>query len=112
MSTLFSQNASLAGDYASGLLQAITALGVVAAFTFLVLRFTALRGALGQRGKLLNIEESLRLDPRNSLLIVRVEQRRLLIATHTDGSARLLAELSRAEPLCAERTASAAPGES
>jgi flagellar biogenesis protein FliO len=98
MGTLLYESASLAGDYVSGLLQAALALALVAAFAFLVLRFTSLRALLAQRGKLLSVEESLRLDPRNNLLIVRVEQRRLLIATHTDGAAQLLAELPSTEP--------------
>jgi flagellar biogenesis protein FliO len=99
MGSLLSAGASL-GDYLSGLLQALAALGVVAAFAFLVLRFGALRGALGPRGQRLSIEDRLRLDARSQLLIVRVEQRRLLIATHTEGAARLLAELGEpvAEP--------------
>jgi flagellar biogenesis protein FliO len=99
MGSLLSASASL-GDYLSGLLQALAALGVVAAFAFLVLRFGALRAALGPRGQRLNVEDRLRLDARNQLLIVRVEQRRLLIATHSEGAARLLAELGEpaAEP--------------
>jgi flagellar biogenesis protein FliO len=92
MGSLLSASTSL-GDYLSGLLQALAALGVVAAFAFLVLRFGALRSALGPRGQRLSIEDRLRLDARSQLLIVRVEQRRLLIATHTEGPARLLAEL-------------------
>lgn len=106
MSTLLYESASLAGDYVSGLLQAALALAVVAAFAFLVLRFTSLRALLARRGKLLSVEESLRLDPRNSLLIVCVEQRRLLIATHTNGAAQLLAELPSTE-----RTAEASAAE-
>jgi flagellar biogenesis protein FliO len=92
MGSLLSASASL-GDYLSGQLQALAALGVVAAFAFLVLRFGALRAALGPRGQRLSVEDRLRLDARSQLLIVRVERRRLLIATHTEGAARLLAEL-------------------
>lgn len=97
MGTLLYESASLTGDYVSGLLQAAAAVALVAAAAFLVLRFSSLRSALTQRDKLVSVEERLRLDPRNSLLIVRVEQRRLLIATHADGAAQLLAELP-AEP--------------
>jgi flagellar biogenesis protein FliO len=92
MSSLLSAGAAL-GDYLSGLLQALAALGAVAACAWLALRFGALRGALGPRSQRLSVEDRLRLDARSQLLIVRVEQRRLLIATHTDGAARLLAEL-------------------
>lgn len=84
------------GDYLSGLLQALAALGVVAAFAFVALRLGALRGALSARGQRLSVEDRLRLDARSQLLIVRVEQRRLLIATHADGAARLLTELGEA----------------
>lgn len=114
MGSLLSASASL-GDYLSGLLQALAALGVVAAFAFLVLRFGALRAALGPRGQRLSVEDRLRLDARSQLLIVRVEQRRLLIATHTEGAARLLAELDEAAaeqagaPLAATRPGTPPP---
>jgi flagellar protein FliO/FliZ len=92
MSSLLSASAAL-GEYLSGLLQALAALAAVAACAWLALRFGALRGALGARSQRLSVEDRLRLDARSQLLIVRVEQRRLLIATHTDKAACLLAEL-------------------
>jgi flagellar biogenesis protein FliO len=98
MASLLSASAVL-GDYLSGLLQALATLGAVAACAWLALRSGALRGALGPRSQRLDIEDRLRLDARSQLLIVRVEQRRLLIATHTDSAARLLAELGTGSEL-------------
>jgi flagellar biogenesis protein FliO len=112
MGTLLDQGATFAGDYVSGLLQALLALIAVAALAFVLLRSGALRGALTPRGRLLNVEETLRLDARNGLAIVRVEQRRLLLATSAEGSPRLLLELPAAnEPQPAPRAAAVPPPE-
>jgi flagellar biogenesis protein FliO len=109
MGQLLDESATLSGDYLAGLSSAALALLAVAGVAFAVLRFAALRGALGPRGKLLGVEESLRLDPRNQLVIVRVEGRRLLIATHSDATARLLAELSPGSPGALETAAPDGP---
>jgi hypothetical protein len=45
-------------------------------------------------GKAVQIEARLPLDTRSALLVVRVEGRRLLLATHSQAPARLVAELS------------------
>jgi len=101
MSPLHQAAGSLAGDYTSSLLQAVVVLALTAALAYLSLRFGAARGLLGgllggSRGKQLQIEESVRLDARNQLVIVQVEGRRLLLATHAQEAARLLLELGPA----------------
>lgn len=94
MSTLLQAGASLLSDYTASLLQAVVVLALTAALAYLSLRFGAARGLLGPRGgKGLQVESSVRLDARSQLLIVRVEGRRLLLATHAQGAARLLLEL-------------------
>ena len=96
---------TLAGGYVAGLLQALLALAVVAGLAYLGLRFAPRGGLFSRRGKLLGVEETLRLDARSCLLIVQVEGRRLLVATHSQAGATLLTELGP-EPLPGE-TASA-----
>lgn len=77
-------------------LQAIVVLALVVAVAWTVRR--VLRQARRTRGtEQLAIEERLSLDLRNALVIVRVAERRLLLATSDHGPARLVAEL-RAEP--------------
>jgi flagellar biogenesis protein FliO len=68
---------------------------ITAALAYLSLRFGAARGLWsGARGKQLQIEERVHLDAKNQLLIVRVEGRRLLLATHAQGAAQLVVELA------------------
>lgn len=105
MTTLSQAASSLATDYALSLLQAVVVLGLTAALAYLTLRFGAARGLLGRtRGKLIQIEESVRLDGKSSLLIVRVEGRRLLVSTHAQSTPQLVLELA---PHAAEVTVSA-----
>jgi flagellar biogenesis protein FliO len=93
MSSLL-EAASGLSDYASSLVQAVVVLAATAALAYVSLRFGAARGLLGAgRGKLLQIEDRVRLDARSQLLIVQIEGRRLLLATHTHDAARLLLEL-------------------
>lgn len=94
------------GSAAFSLLSALCALALLAALTWLVLRLrtsAALRGSANLR-----IEERVALDLKGSLLIVRVDSRRLLLATSDRGPARLLAELAPApastEPLLERET--------
>jgi flagellar biogenesis protein FliO len=90
---------ALASDYATSLLQVLVVLALTAGLAYATLRFGAARGLLpGARGKLLTVEESVRIDPKTSLVIVRVEGRRLLLATHAQGAARLLIELASSTP--------------
>lgn len=84
----------LASDYLSGLLQAVLALALVGVAAYGALRLLPRGALLGRRGKALVVEESLRVDARSSLLIVQVEGRRLLVATHSTAGATLLAELA------------------
>jgi flagellar biogenesis protein FliO len=111
MSLLQHATASVASDYTASVVQALVVLALTAALAYLSLRFGAARGLLpGSKGKQLEIEERMRLDAKNQLLIVRVEGKRLLVATHAQGAAQLLLELpadscSRAEP----RASTAAP---
>lgn len=115
MSPLLQATASLASDYSASLLQAVVVLAITAGLAYLSLRFGAARGLLGaSRSKRLQIEDSLRLDARSRLVIVQVEGRRLLLATHTQGAARLVLELApsgaetspgaRAEPRVSTRS--------
>jgi len=104
------QAESLASGYVAGLLQAALALGLVGGLAYLALRYLPRGTLLGRRGKLLAIEESLRLDARSSLLIVQVEGRRLLVATHSTAGATLLTELDAGAGL--EPQATRAAGES
>ncbi|HYJ08685.1 MAG TPA: flagellar biosynthetic protein FliO [Polyangiaceae bacterium] len=91
-------------------LQAVSALVLVAMLVWLGRRVLMATQA-GRRGSShMLIEERLALDLKSALLIVRVGDRRLLLATG-DGAARLLIELS-GEPLAPTPSAvarSAAP---
>ena len=95
MSLLQHATASVASDYTASVVQALVVLALTAALAYLSIRFGAARGLLpGARGKQLQIEERVRLDAKNQLLIVRVEGKRLLLATHAQGAAQLLLELA------------------
>lgn len=99
MITLSPAASALATDYALSLLQAVVVLGLTAALAYLTLRFGAARGLLGSaRGKLIQVEESVRVDSKSGLLIVRVEGRRLLLATHSHAAPQLLLELGPGAP--------------
>lgn len=89
---------SLAGDYVNGLLQAVLALAVVAGLAYVALRFMPQNVLFGRRGRLLEVEETLRLDAKSSLSIVRIEGRRLLVGTHSQAAVTLLAELDGLSP--------------
>lgn len=73
-------------------LQALSALAVVALVIWLA-RSGFARLYPGKRGTRMQIEERLALDVKNALVIVRVDERRLLLATHDREPARLLREL-------------------
>lgn len=93
MGTLL-QASTLLGDYVRGLLEAMLALAVVAGLAYAALRFLPRGKLFARSSKRLAVEESLRLDSKSSLLIVQVEGRRLLVATHNQAAATLLTELS------------------
>jgi flagellar biogenesis protein FliO len=75
-------------------LQAALALAGVLAVVWLGRRALLQGVLLGRRGEHMKLEERLALDPRNALVIVRVEQRRLLLATGASGVPRLIGELA------------------
>lgn len=95
---------SLASGYVAGLLQALLALAAVAALAYLALRFLPRAGLFARRGTRLGVEEGLRLDAKSSLLIVQVEGRRLLVATHSQAGTTLLTELGAQPAPLAEAT--------
>ena len=76
-----------------GLLQALAALVFVGALAWLARRLV-LQRRFGRESAALRIEERLPIGLRDSLLIVRVEQRRFLLSTGERGPARLIAELA------------------
>jgi flagellar biogenesis protein FliO len=88
-----------AGSALFSALQAGAALLVVLALVWYARRFLLGGGIGGKRGEHMKIEERLGLDLRNALLIVRVDERRLLLATSDRGPARLLAELAPGAPV-------------
>jgi hypothetical protein len=79
-----------------GFVQALVALLVISGLAVLCLRWLARQGLGRARGKSLLVEERIALDAHSALLVVRVENRRLLLATHRSAAARLLAELEGA----------------
>ncbi|MDB4989736.1 MAG: hypothetical protein JWN04_4914 [Myxococcaceae bacterium] len=78
-----------------GLMQALAALAVVFALVWFGRRALAGSSLFGRRSERMQVEERLALDLRNALVIVCVEERRLLLSTSDHGPARLVAELSR-----------------
>lgn len=87
-----------ASDYASTLLSAIVSLAIIAGLAYAALRFGPARLWKRGRSKSLCVEDNVALDARSSLVIVRVEGRRLLLATHAQETARLITELAPAAP--------------
>jgi flagellar biogenesis protein FliO len=85
-----------AGSAVFSALQAVAALLLVLAVAWYARRFLLGGGLSSKRGERMKIEERLGLDLRNALLIVRVDERRLLLATSDRGPARLVAELTPA----------------
>jgi flagellar biogenesis protein FliO len=88
-------------DYGTSLLSALLALAVTAGLSYLLVRFLPASvsssrwfGRFAGRARLLEIEDMLRIDPKSTLMIVRVEGRRLLLASHTGGTPVLITELS------------------
>jgi flagellar biogenesis protein FliO len=87
-------HAPTAGSEVLTLLQALCALAIVSGLAYVSLRWLAQRGLGRAQGRLLQVEERVTLDAQSSLLVVRVEGRRLLLAAHRDEAPRLLLELS------------------
>lgn len=85
-----------AGSAVFSALQAVAALLLVLAVAWYARRFLLGGGLSSKRGGRMKIEERLGLDLRNALLIVRVDERRLLLSTSDRGPARLVAELTPA----------------
>jgi flagellar biogenesis protein FliO len=82
-----------------GVAQALCALALLLAVIWL-LRRTRM-GSLpfgAHKARALAVEERIPIDLRSGLVIVRVEGRRLLLATSDSGPARLVSELTPAEP--------------
>src|SRR5690349_6800430 len=106
--SLLLQAASALSDYTSSLVQGLVVLAATAALAYVSLRFGAARGLLGAgSGKLIQIEDRVRLDARSQLVLVQVEGRRLLLALHTQDAARLVLELnpgSKTAPAAKEAT--------
>jgi flagellar biogenesis protein FliO len=75
-------------------LQALSALLLVLVVVWYTRRALLGGGLIGKRGERMKLEERLGLDLRNALVIVRVEERRLLLALSDRGPARLIAELA------------------
>ena len=78
-------------------LQALSALLLVLAVVWYARRVLLGGGLLGKRGERMKLEERLALDLRNALVIVRVDERRLLLAVNDRGPARLITELAVGE---------------
>ena len=80
---------------ALGALQALSALALVACLLWVGRRLLG-RGLLARPSQRMQVEDRLPLDLRHALLIVRVEQRRFLLATSDQRPASLIAELPAA----------------
>lgn len=99
----------------AGVLQALSALLILGALTWSLRRWFTL-GERRRAGETLRVEARLPLHPRGSLVIVRAERRRFLLATHEHGPARLIAELqdgpAESALACLDGVRPAAPDES
>lgn len=94
-------DASLApsSHYGLALLEAFCVLAVVGALAWFSLRFLQRRGLFALPAHKLELEARLPIDLKNSLVIVQVEGRRLLLSLADGSPARLVAELAaRHEP--------------
>jgi flagellar biogenesis protein FliO len=83
-------------EYGTSLLSALLALAITAGLSYLLVRFRPLSPWLGRfagRTRLMEIEDMLRIDAKSTLLIVRVEGRRLLLASHSGAAPTLISEL-------------------
>ncbi len=91
------------GRELAGLAQVLVALALVIALAYAVLRLLARRG-FGTLGPgPIQVEQRVFLDTHNALLVVQVEGRRLLLASHRGAPARLITELERPGPAPMER---------
>jgi flagellar biogenesis protein FliO len=90
------------GPELAGLVQVLLALAAVSALAYGVLRALARRGFGGQGSGSLRIEQRIFLDAQSALLVVQVEGRRLLLATHRGAPARLITELEGNPPMSSE----------
>jgi flagellar biogenesis protein FliO len=84
-------------DYGTSLLSALLALVITAGLSYLLVRFLPSSRWLGRfagRARLMEIEDTLRIDAKSTLMIVRVEGRRLLLASHSGAAPALISELS------------------
>jgi flagellar biogenesis protein FliO len=88
-------------DYGTSLLSALLALAITAGLSYLLVRFlpasTRWLGRFAGRARLMEIEDMLRIDGKSTLLIVRVENRRLLLASHSGAAPALISELAPAD---------------
>jgi flagellar biogenesis protein FliO len=82
--------------YGLALLEAFCVLALVGGIAFFALRFLQRRGLLALPSRRLELEARLPIDLKNSLVIVQVEGRRLLLALADGSPARLVAELEAA----------------
>src|ERR1043166_1592753 len=96
-------------DYGTSLLSALIALALTAGLSYLLVRFLPSSRAPGHwlgrfagRARLMEIEDMLRIDAKSTLLIVRVEGRRLLLASHGAAAPTLISELAPAQPAVPE----------
>lgn len=93
-------------QYAGDLLRTAFALGFVCVLAWVCLRLLATRGFGKASGnKQLEVLERLPLDSQRSLLMVRVERRRLLIGVGTGAAPQLIAELDTDAPAAAASVA-------
>lgn len=80
-----------------GLLQALAALALIFALVWYGRRALARGSLFSRHSSQMRIEDRLALDLRNALVIVRIEERRLLLSLGDHGPAQLVVELSRAD---------------
>src|SRR5262245_48228319 len=100
-------------DYGTSLLSALLALAITVGLSYLLLRTLPAQRWLGRfagRARLLEIEDMLRIDAKSTLLIVRVEGRRLLLASHGSAAPTLITELAPGASF-SEARVSAAPSQ-
>ena len=81
-----------------GVLQALAALVLIFALVWFGKRALARGSLFSRRSAHMHVEDRLAIDLRNALVIVRVEDKRLLLSLSDHGPAQLLAELAREDP--------------